>query len=143
MQKVYLVACVSKKQSKPAKAELMYQSDWFLKASEYARRQSHRWYILSAKYGLLATDSRIAPYDKTLLKMPVTERRQWASSVLADIKKVINPDETIVFLAGEKYREYLLNPLEEWGYRLEIPMAGLKIGEQLAWLKQHLSSHDN
>jgi cytoplasmic iron level regulating protein YaaA (DUF328/UPF0246 family) len=140
MQMVYLVACVSKKKSQPTVAELMYQSVLFLKASEYARRHGDRWYILSAKYGLLAPDTRIEPYDKTLAKgMPVNERKQWARNVLSNLMKVTVPDETLVFLAGQKYREYLIPHLTERGYNIEIPMEGLAIGEQLAWLKQQLS----
>jgi hypothetical protein len=65
-KKIALVACVSKKASAPMPARDMYTSDWFRKASAYAARVTDDWYILSAKYGLIAPDTVIEPYDETL-----------------------------------------------------------------------------
>jgi hypothetical protein len=44
---------------------------------------------------------------------------------VADLK-----NDQFTFLAGDKYRKYLLPELEH----IKIPMQGLKIGEQLQWL---------
>jgi len=43
-----------------------------------------------------------------------------------------------MILAGKKYQENLVNPIQQMGCSVEIPMEGLGIGKQLRWLKQQL-----
>jgi hypothetical protein len=43
----------------------------------------------------------------------------------------------VVFLAGERYREFLARHLASRGVEVSVPMEGLRIGEQLSWLGQH------
>ena len=132
---VALVACVGKKADRPMPAGELYASDWFRKASAYATQVSDAWYILSAKYGLVSPDTAIAPYEQTLNKMPVRERRAWAKRVLRDLAAILRPGDQVVILAGQRYRADLVNPIRQMGCRVQIPMEGLKIGEQLRWLK--------
>ena len=134
---VALVACVSKKNDRAMAAKDLYVSDWFQKASKYAKQNSDVWYILSAKYGLLNIDAIISPYDVTLKQVPVYVRRQWAEKVLDDLKRLLKPGDEVIILAGMAYREYIVGPIEEMGCRVEVPMEGLGIGEQLRWLKEH------
>ena len=47
--------------------------------------------------------------------------------------------ETVVFLAGKRYREFLENPLADQGAVMSVPMEGLRIGEQLRWLERELN----
>jgi hypothetical protein len=54
---------------------------------------------------------------------------------------VLQPGDHVVFLAGIKYRENLIDPIREMGCSVEIPMEGLGIGKQLSWLKQQLESN--
>ena len=58
-RKIALVACVSRKTPGPLPAQDLYVSDWFRKASAYARRVADEWYILSAKHGLVSPDTVI------------------------------------------------------------------------------------
>ena len=58
-RKIALVACVSRKTPRPLPAQDLYVSDWFRKASAYARRVADEWYILSAKHGLVSPDTVI------------------------------------------------------------------------------------
>jgi len=44
----------------------------------------------------------------------------------------------VIILAGARYREHLIEPIQGMGCSVEISMAGLRIGEQLRWLKQKL-----
>lgn len=134
---IALVACVSKKNDKARPARDLYKSDWFLKASAYANRKSDNWFILSAKYGLVDPETVIEPYDETLNKMPIKSRREWSKKVLNSLIPQLGADDRVVFLAGMKYREFLVNPLRSHGFQVEIPMEGLRIGEQLRWLANH------
>jgi hypothetical protein len=42
--------------------------------------------------------------------------------------------ERAVFLAGHRYREFLTPLLLERNVSVQVPMQGLRIGEQLSWL---------
>ena len=90
--------------------------------------------ILSALHGLVEPTTRIAPYEKTLLTMSVEERRAWASRVLAALLPLARAKGRVVMLAGARYREFLVAPLRAAGNAVEVPMEGLRLGEQLSWL---------
>lgn len=133
--KIGLVACVSKKQSISTQAQWLYVSPWFYKASDYAKRFCDRWFILSAKYGLLAPEQVIQPYNQTLTHgMSRSIRQQWALGVTRELRDQSTLQDEIVILAGQKYREFLVPYLRYYGYHVTIPMAGLSIGRQLSWL---------
>ncbi len=60
---VYLIACVSQKLDRRARAADLYRSDWFRKARAYVEEIDGRWYILLAAHGLVKPSQRLAPYD--------------------------------------------------------------------------------
>jgi hypothetical protein len=138
MVTIYLVSCVSAKLHGTAPAKDLYVSDWFRKARKYVETQTNPWYILSAKYGLVSPEQQLSPYDETLNKMPVSMRRQWAQRVLGKLTDILADGDTVVFLAGKRYREFLIEPLKLRGVNIVIPMDGLGIGQQKAWLKKKL-----
>jgi len=89
-------------------------------------------FILSAKYGLLTLDRKIEPYNQTLLKMRDHEVKAWADRVLEQIKAAVPIDGSeFIFLAGSKYRKYLMPYMPHH----VIPLKGLPIGKQLKKLK--------
>ena len=93
------------------------------------------WFILSAKHGLVHPDAEIAPYDETLNNMPVAARRGWAKRVNSQLAETLpNVDEVVIF-AGRRYREFIERQLRARFTSVEVPMEGLRIGEQLRWLK--------
>jgi hypothetical protein len=110
MTTIALVACVSKKNATPMPARDLYISDWFLKASTYAAHAADRWYILSAKYGLVAPDVVIEPYDETLNRMGIAARRAWARRVIEDLRRVLQSGDRVVILAGSRYRQAPIYP---------------------------------
>lgn len=135
MNKVVLISCVSKKKDESCKARDLYTSDLFKKELYYAENvvKADKIFVLSAKYGLVSLDERIDPYDKTLNKMKKNEVLQWANMVLQDLKNNIDiNNDKVIFMAGEKYRKYI-EPLIN---NVEVPMRGMKIGEQLQFLKR-------
>ena len=46
------------------------------------------------------------------------------------------PFRTFVFLAGERYREFVAPALSDRGIEVQVPMQGMRIGKQLAWLNR-------
>lgn len=133
-----LISCVSKKLDYKAKAEEIYVSTLFKYNMQYAKSMSaDRIFILSAKYGLLDLRDEIEPYDQTLNKMKTEEIRTWARRVLSDLRKATDiRNDKFVFLAGDKYRKFLLPHISNY----EIPLEGMRIGEQLQYLKEHVNN---
>ncbi|MEI2386163.1 DUF6884 domain-containing protein [Breoghania sp. JC706] len=129
-----LVSCVSQKLIRPAPARLLYRSDWFLKVRSLVESQEADWLILSALHGVVAPDVEIAPYEKTLNAAGVPERRAWAESTFRQLNSHLTGRRRIVMFAGLRYREFLVPALLADGYEVDVPMANLRIGEQLAWL---------
>jgi hypothetical protein len=131
---VFLVSCVSKKRSVASRAKELYVSDWFQKARSFVERTGCPWFILSAEHGLVGPEVMISPYNKTLNTMPVNERRAWAATVLQQIRAALPDAKRIAFLAGRRYREFLIDELRSRHVEITVPMEGLRIGEQLRWL---------
>lgn len=134
---MYLVACVKDKAAGSRPARRLYRSVWFKKARTYVESRGD-WRILSAKHGLVAPTQVIEPYEETLNTMPVAERKRWAERVLQGLELILVLGEPVIFLAGARYREFLVKPLLHRGHEIHIPMEGLSIGRQLSWLNQHL-----
>ena len=128
------MSCVRRKRSGPAPARDLYTSPWFRKARTYADRTGRPWFVLSAKYGLVHPREVIEPYDLTLNAMRKADRRKWASRVLTQLEPHLDDAKTVVFLAGQRYREFLEPSLRCRGLNVSVPMKGLRIGEQLRWL---------
>lgn len=134
---LYLVSCVKTKGPGPAPAKDLYKSAWFRKTRAYVEKKGRPWLILSAQYGLVHPERMIRPYEQTLKTMPVAKRRAWAETVLAELGPSLADIATIVFLAGQAYREFLTPALHDWGLTVRVPMAGLSQGRQLSWLGAH------
>ena len=132
-KRIVLISCVSKKLSHNAKAKDLYISTLFKLNLKYAEKlEPDKIFVLSAKYGLLPLDQEIEPYEQTLNNMRSSDVKEWANRVLEQINDVCSIDETeFTFLAGEKYRKYLMPHIKN----AQIPLEGLRIGEQLQRLK--------
>ena len=137
VETVCFVSCVGAKQTTPAPAQDLYQSDWFTKARAYAEAIATQWFILSAKHGLVRPDEVIEPYEQTLNTMGIADRRHWARRVQGQMDEHMPDADRIVVLAGERYREFLMDYLRRRAATVDVPMAGLRIGEQLSWLGTH------
>jgi hypothetical protein len=134
---VVLVSCVKSKLSHPAPARELYTSAWFQKVRDIVEASGARWFVLSSRYGLVAPNVEIAPYDYTLYALGVTERKVWAANVLDKLLPEIASEKRVVMFAIHRYREFLVEPLRQRGIEVEVPMANLTRGEQLAWLSEH------
>ena len=135
-KKIVLISCVKRKLTHPAKAKDMYISNLFKKLFAYAQLLNpDLMFILSAKYGLLKLDEVIEPYELTLNNMRIKDRKEWSNNVLKKLKKHTDlENDNFVFLAGERYREFILPYIKHY----EIPLQGLGFGPQLSWLKKRL-----
>lgn len=118
MKKIYLVSCVSRKKKVPAPAKDLYTSVWFRKAKRFVEDRRGKWFILSAKYGLLHPEEVVEPYDSSLHHMAKKERKAWARGVLQKLEE--EEFDEVVLLAGKVYREFI-----EGAVPSSVPMRGL------------------
>jgi hypothetical protein len=134
-QRVILLGCVKAKGDRPATAKDLYRSPLWKGRRAYAEASGRPWLILSAKYGLVEPDARIAPYDVTLADLPASERGAWGERTVEALERhhgSLN-GVTLEVHAGAAYRRAIEPPLIRCGARVEAPLAALSIGQQLAW----------
>lgn len=120
--KIALLGCCKKKQGKDNpkklfKAQDIYLGNSFRKSKNIGVKmyKCDDYYILSAKHHLLDKNEMISYYDKTLNKMSVKERQDWANIVLKELgdKFDLTKDEFYIF-AGGNYYKYLVDHLEHY-----------------------------
>lgn len=133
MRTIVLISCGKLKRSQRCQAQHLYIGDLFQKSLAYAHRiGADAIFILSAKHGLLELDQEIAPYEMTLLGMPAIETARWADLVLERLRSHTQlTTDRFVILAGVVYRARLVPHLNN----VELPLRGLRFGEQLKFLK--------
>ena len=133
--KIVFIACVSMKQTVPVPAGQLYISPLFKYGLQYAKSLQPDYIgILSAKHGLLNLETVTAPYDQTLVTAKTIELKQWSNIVLEQIKQRFNLEtDEFIFLAGSKYRKYLIPHIKQWS----APLCTMGIGKQLQFLKNH------
>lgn len=133
-KRIVLISCVSQKLPRRTKAKDLYVSTLFKLNLKYANSLAPDYiYVLSAKYGLLSLDQEVDPYEQTLNNMGAVEVKEWAGKVIEQLSDIASLDEAeVTFLAGDRYRRYLLPCIKN----ALIPLKGLRIGEQLKRLKE-------
>jgi hypothetical protein len=130
-----LVGCVGKKQSRSAPARDLYTSTLFRGRRRWVERSCERWFILSALHGLIKPSMWLEPYDVSLTEVGVDDRRRWSTNVLRQVDEALGDVAGVIFEvhAGGAYREHgLVEGLLRRRALVEVPMAGLSIGRQLA-----------
>lgn len=125
----------------------LYGSQLFSKRVDYAKAKGLRWAVLSARYGVWFPHIGLKAYDQTFSDMIPAEIAAWHVGVaqrlmeelweqynLGQSVNPIKPSElTIEIHAGADYCHPLTEILKAVGIAVELPLAGLGIGEQLAW----------
>ena len=130
-----LVACCGKKLPHAAPARELYQSHLFRLARAYAEAVGGPWAILSAQHFLVGPSRVLEPYDRRLEQLDRDHRDQWAIHVDTALRcswgVMPGTVPAPVVLAGRQYWELLLT---RWCGPLQLPLKGLGVGQQKAWL---------
>ena len=135
-----LLGCVSQKHGRPMAAKDLYRSELFRRRRLYAEASGVPWWIVSAEYGLVDPDQKIAPYDTRIARLQPSDRQRLAESVASDLEREIGPltGKRLEVHAGEEYVQAVGPALRRRGAQLTRPLLGLRIGEQLAWYGKRL-----
>lgn len=133
-RKICLISCSSTKSASKSKAKDLYTSALFKKSRKWAEIIGSDWYILSAKHGLVAPESPLAPYDESLKDVTKQQRDKWGEAVFKRLQTVARPSDLIFFLAGSNYSDVIMDSLLKAEYRIAQPLGGMSIGRRLRWL---------
>jgi hypothetical protein len=136
--RVGLVGCVKTKRQEAAPAQDLYVSPLFRSRRSYVEGTCDRWFILSAKHGLVPPDEVLNPYEDSLNEKSAAAKRDWATSVLTQLRAALGVGGTTFEIhAGSSYRNFgLVELLRQGGATVEIPAEHLSQGEQLAFYGQ-------
>lgn len=162
LNRLMLIGCTKGKQDRPydnmtggrVVPEQLYQSPLFSKRLDYAEAKGLRWYVLSAKYGCWAPTIALKPYDMTFAEMTPADIAAWHINVAQRLveelwepfhekesAEPLKPAElTIEIHAGADYCHPLTEILTAVGIKVELPLKGLGIGEQLAWYGKQVTA---
>lgn len=136
-KRVGLVSCTKSKLPRAAPAKDLYSpSALFRGQRAYVERTCDRWFILSAKYGLVDPDHVIEPYEQTLRTASTAVRQAWSADVLRSLTAELGDIHGITFEchAGRPYLDNgLVHGIIALGGLVERPAEGLTMGRQLAF----------
>jgi hypothetical protein len=131
-----LVGCGKAKQSRPAPACSLYTGTLTRTAVVWAARNCGRYFILSAKYGLLPPARVTPPYDLKITDLGGPERAAWGRSVQKALRTPPARAAVYLVLAG---KEYLAAVGAVLGADVLDVFAGpgWPVGRRVQWLQRH------
>ena len=134
--RISLISCSKEKKGYPCPARELYSaSNLFSLSYQYAKKVADKIFILSAKYGLVAENQILPPYNQTLKEMNRQQQVNWASGVLAALERECNlSSDYFILLAGNTYCRDLVQHLPNHS----MPLDGLRMGERMSKLKKLL-----
>jgi len=129
---VGLVSCGKSKLDHPAPAKELYTSTLFRAARQDAERCCDDWVILSAGHGVLLPEQIVAPYERAMEQLSLSEKEQWGRTVSSFLTQHYRGlDVRYEGLAGSEYLDYLL-------WDVERPLHGYGIGLRIKRLQEML-----
>ncbi|MCP3065311.1 hypothetical protein LXT21_41720 [Myxococcus sp. K38C18041901] len=133
--RIGLVGCGKAKLAHAAPACQLYTGSLFRGALQVASaRCGVNVMVLSAKHGLVPLDVCMEPYELSLLRLTRCQREAWGELVMNELEwRFEVPEAELLVFAGAPYVDALRSRLPV-GWTLVEPLAGLQIGERLAWL---------
>lgn len=148
MSKIVLIACVSQKLNKKAKAKDLYTSQLFKYSLAYAHSLNpDKIFILSALHHLLDLEMETEPYNVTLSNIPKSKRKEglivlsqaekieWSKKVVKMLSEQTDLQyDQFILLAGQEY----IKPIKPYIKNLDDRLHGLRQGERVKYLKANL-----
>jgi len=148
MSKIVLIACVSQKLNKKAKAKDLYTSQLFKYSLAYAHSLNpDKIFILSALHHLLDLEMEIEPYNVTLSNIPKSKRKEglivlsqaekieWSKKVVKMLSEQTDLQyDQFILLAGQEY----IKPIKPYIKNLDDRLHGLRQGERVKYMKANL-----
>lgn len=154
VERIGIIACGKQKRhtSDPVPARDLYIGNVFTARRRYVEATCARWFILSAKHGLVAPDTPLVWYDETWSHLDAATCRHRHLVFAGGVARAFTsgrvrfvPGERgpvgwgkhLVVLGGGHYRAVIELAASRAGWEATVtyPLEGLGLGKQLAWLK--------
>ena len=128
-------------------AQDLYTSDLFKKRRAHVESRGLVWFISSAKSGLVTPTTPLRPYNRTMDDLAPIDVAAWHVTTVNQLIDALYYDHNIRDLkevaielhAGSRYIEPLDKILEMFGAEVIKPVAGMGIGQQLAYYLEAVS----
>ena len=131
-KRIVVAQCTgSKRDGTHAARDLYDESTYFRKQRAYAET-ADKWFVQSAKYGLLKPDDPVESYDTHAKELEDPE--SWAEAIADDLEGEVDKPAVVELLGGKRYADPLTPALEARGFDVVEPFRGLGIGERMAAL---------
>lgn len=135
-----LVAASKRQRGGISRASEQYEpSIVFRRARDYCERTYSEWYILSAAHGLVPPQQVVGPDAPVLSARSAAERWAWADMVAGQLQaRIQRSSQPVIFslYAGQWYAD-LLGRAAPFA-TFELPLAGMSLGQRLAWFDKRL-----
>jgi hypothetical protein len=136
---VALVGCTQQKRPAPCEARDLYVSSYFMQARRAAEHLADDWFILSARYGLLAPRRVVRAYNVQMKDFDAAQRDEWGAGVRAELVRLGLWERNIIFLAAAQYAvavegaPHVTKPLDD----IRAPNPYDLFGARRRWLAAH------
>ena len=154
---IALIGCGRRKRSHAAPARELYTGSLFQACRDWAETHADAYWIASSKHMIVTPDQVIEPYDLSLRDLDADTRRWRTRQIQLHFRSrwidfcrfekgpsgfIVAVDRPRVVLLAS--RDYLFG-FHEWrerhpgdSFEFETPLAGLGIGQQMAWFRQQV-----
>ncbi len=142
MENVFLIMCTCHKRAYPCEAKDLYTSPFFVLARALADIFGRRWFILSAKYGLLEPSAWVSPYDVDLAQQTIDHWMQWNHRVVDSLLPYLRRTDQVILLTNSTYAEGIEAILKEHDILVYWPLRGMSYEQSIQWLADAPMSDD-
>jgi hypothetical protein len=121
--RVVLVGSSGETATTPRPAAELFESPGFVAARERAARSGHRWFVVSARHGLLDPDDVVGPFDDQLGDRSLGYRVAWGEWVAAQLAERMWLSGVVVEVhGGVDFAQPLRQPLGRRGAGVELAL---------------------
>lgn len=118
----------------------LYVGNLYTARLAYAKQLGGPHWIVSGFHGIRRPDYVVGPYERDLASMRSDELRAWQGQQEFGALQIAEPGDRVVVLASAPYAGKWCAALARSGCTVDLPLAGMQIGEQLQWLKAQRSA---
>jgi hypothetical protein len=111
----------------------------FRRARDYCDREYGEWHVVTVMHGLIQPHQVIGGDDPALHKLSAAERWQWAETIAEQLRaRIERSAEPLVFVlyASQRYADLLARAAPFATF--ELPLSGMRLGQQIRWYEQRL-----
>lgn len=126
-----IIGCGKRKGTRPTEAQYLYTGTLFTLCRRFIAKRTSRWFILSAKHGLVDPGTIMTPYDLKVSDLTKPEIEALSAKVVRKLMMIMKPEDEILSLASGPYT----NKLIKVPNRINQPLAGMAIGRRMQFLR--------